>query len=133
MSINQENIQFSTTILSTSLSSSSLNVTGQNISRSDYQTTICQQEYIDKNANSIADNAAEYDKSCEDRLVHLIDKLHIENGKNQIEQQASSTHNRITVAAVTPTLLLANHISPSILSSTEKSHNVIVKPEVCVL
>lgn len=129
MSINQENIQFSTTILSpTSLSSSSLNVTGQNIRRSDYQTTICRQEYVDKNANSIADSATEYDKSCEDRLVHLIDKLHIENGKDQIERQTSSIHNRITVAAVTPTLLLSNHISSSILSSTEKSHN-IVKPE----
>ena len=115
----------------TSLSASSLNATGQNASSCNYQTSMT--EYVDKNANSIADSSTDYGKSlCEDRLVHLIDKLHIENGKGQMERQISSTHNRISVAAVAPALLLANHISPSILSNTEKSHNTNMKSEVCL-
>ncbi|XP_043577726.1 GTPase-activating protein and VPS9 domain-containing protein 1 isoform X1 [Bombus pyrosoma] len=130
ISINQENMQFPTTVVlspTNSLSASSLNVTGQNASRSDYQSSVT--EYVDKNANSIDGSSANYDKSiCEDRLVHLIDKLHIENGKSQMEQ-TSSTHNRISVAAVAPALLLANHISPPTLSSTEKSHNTNIKLE----
>ncbi|KAK1119373.1 hypothetical protein K0M31_013207 [Melipona bicolor] len=131
MLINQENMQFPANIVllpTTSLSASSLNVTGQNASGSNYQTSMT--EYVDKNANSIADSSTDYGKSlCEDRLVHLIDKLHIENGKGQMERQISSTRNRISVAAVAPALLLANHISPSILSNAEKSHNTNVKSE----
>lgn len=65
-------------------------------------------------------------------MVHLMDKLHIENGKVQMERQAPLTHrNRIGAAAVTPALLLANHISPPTLSGTEKPGSVRAKPEVC--
>ncbi|OAD57061.1 GTPase-activating protein and VPS9 domain-containing protein 1, partial [Eufriesea mexicana] len=130
MPINPENIQFPTTVnLSpTTLSVSSLSVTEQNGNRADCESNMI--KYIDKNANSVAGSTTDYNKSlCEDRLVHLIDKLHIENEKVQIERQTSSTHNHISVAAVAPTLLLANHISPPTLSSTEKSHNASVKSE----
>lgn len=131
MPINSENIQFPTTVIHspTTLSVSSLNVSEQNENRADCQSNVI--KYVDKNANSVADSTIDYNKSlCEDRLVHLIDKLHIENEKVQIERQTSSTHNHISVAAVAPALLLANHISPPTLLNTEKSLNANVKPEV---
>nr|XP_034194503.1 GTPase-activating protein and VPS9 domain-containing protein 1 [Osmia lignaria]XP_034194504.1 GTPase-activating protein and VPS9 domain-containing protein 1 [Osmia lignaria] len=85
-------------------------------------------EYVDKNANNIG-IAADYNKQLrEDGLVRLIDKLHIENGKGQMERQAS-THNRIGAAAVAPALLLANHISPPILSNSKKLSNINSKQE----
>ncbi|XP_076183626.1 GTPase activating protein and VPS9 domains 1 isoform X2 [Ptiloglossa arizonensis] len=129
MPINREDIRSSVTVSpspTTSPSASSSNVTGQNENRSDYQRSGI--EYVDKNANNIC-NAMDYGKSLrEDRLVCLIDKLHIDDGKGQIEQQ-TSIHNHIGVAAVTPALLLANHISPPVLSNTEQSHNIDTKPE----
>lgn len=83
-------------------------------------------EYVDKNANNISNT--DYGKPLrEDRLVHLIDKLHIDNGK-QVERQTTA-HNHIAAAAVAPALLLANHISAPVLP--EKSQNGDVKTEVC--
>ncbi|XP_076627267.1 GTPase activating protein and VPS9 domains 1 [Colletes latitarsis] len=110
----------------TSPSASSSNITGQNENRSDYQRGTI--EYVDKNANNIG-SVRDYGKSLrEDGLVHLMDKLHIDDGKGQMEQQ-TSTHNHIGVAAVAPALLLANHISPPVLSSAEQSRNIDAKSE----
>ncbi|XP_076233243.1 GTPase activating protein and VPS9 domains 1 isoform X2 [Calliopsis andreniformis] len=64
----------------------------------------------------------------EDRLVHLMDKLHIEVGNNQIERQTSA-RNHIGAAAVAPALLLANHISLPGLSAAEKPRNIDMKTE----
>lgn len=132
---NREDAQFSATIPSsptTSPSMSSTNVTEQIENRSDYRGNTV--EYVDKNANNIS-NITDYGKSLRaDTLVHLIDKLHIDDGKSQMERQTNSSHNHIGIAAVTPALLLANHISPPVLSSSEKSHNtdLTLKSEVCV-
>ncbi|KOC65886.1 GTPase-activating protein and VPS9 domain-containing protein 1 [Habropoda laboriosa] len=131
--VSRENTRFSRTgsfSLSPTASptASSSNVIVQSVIRCDYQRSMT--EYIDKNANNIAGDAIDYDKSlCEDRLVHLIDKLHIENGKGQMERQICSTHNHIGVAAVAPALLLANHISPPTLLNIEKSRNSNAKTE----
>lgn len=103
---------------------SSSNVTGRGGTKSDYQRSTM--EYVDKNANNISN--ADYGKPLrEDRLVHLIDKLHIDNGK-QVERQTTA-HNHIAAAAVAPALLLANHISAPVLP--EKSQNGDAKTEVC--
>jgi len=84
-------------------------------------------EYVDKNANNISNT--DYGKPLrEDRLVHLIDKLQIDNGK-QVERQATA-HNHIAAAAVAPALLLANHISAPVLP--EKPQNGDAKAEVCI-
>lgn len=84
-------------------------------------------EYVDKNANNISNT--DYGKPLrDDRLVHLIDKLQIDNGK-QVERQAPA-HNHIVAAAVAPALLLANHISVPVLP--EKSQNGDAKTEVCI-
>ncbi|KAM0728580.1 GTPase-activating protein and VPS9 domain-containing protein 1 [Formica fusca] len=101
---------------------SSSNVTGRGGTKSDYRRSTM--EYVDKNANNISN--ADYGKPLrEDRLVHLIDKLHIDNGK-QVERQTTA-HNHIAAAAVAPALLLANHISAPVLP--EKSQNGDVKTE----
>ncbi|XP_076292582.1 GTPase activating protein and VPS9 domains 1 isoform X1 [Lasioglossum baleicum] len=116
--------------MTTSSSVSSTNATGRNdIIRTEYQTGTV--EYVDKNANNIGNVTSDYvDKSLrEDRLVHLIDKLHIDDGKNLMERQTNTTHNHIGIAAVTPALLLANHISPPSLSSMDKTRNTDVKSE----
>lgn len=85
-------------------------------------------EYVDKNANNI--NNVDYGKSLrEDRLVHLIDKLQIDNGKHQVERPGTA-HNHIIAAAVAPALLLANHISAPVLP--EKPQNGDAKAEVCI-
>ncbi|CAK9813080.1 GTPase-activating protein and VPS9 domain-containing protein 1 [Anthophora quadrimaculata] len=133
VSLNHESTRFSATgsfSLSPTASptASSSNMLGPSAIRCDYQRSMT--EYIDKNANNVAGDAIDYDKSlCEDRLVHLIDKLHIENGRSQMERQTCLTHNRIGVAAVAPALLLANHISPPTLLSIEKSRNTNTKTE----
>lgn len=119
------NVSLTPTALPSSVSFSNMAERNAN-DKMDHQSTVT--EYVDKNANNIG-NAMDYNKPLrEDRLVYLIDKLHIENGKSQVERQAS-THNRIGAAAVAPTLLLANHISPPILSSVKRSSSVNVKPE----
>ncbi|XP_012231698.1 GTPase-activating protein and VPS9 domain-containing protein 1 isoform X2 [Linepithema humile] len=101
---------------------SSSNVTGRGGTKSDYRRSTM--EYVDKNANNI--NNTDYSKPLrEDRLVHLIDKLQIDNDK-QAERQATA-HNHIAAAAVAPALLLANHISAPVLP--EKSQNGNVKAE----
>ncbi|KZC13342.1 GTPase-activating protein and VPS9 domain-containing protein 1 [Dufourea novaeangliae] len=119
--------------LCTSPSAFVTNVTEQNENRSDYRRSTI--EYVDKNANNIG-NVTDYDKSLhEDRLVRLIDKLHIDEGKSQTERRANSTHNHIGIAAVTPALLLANHISPPVLANAEKPRNSDGKSEelgICV-
>lgn len=103
----------------------SSNVTGRGGTKSDYRRSTM--EYVDKNANSISN--MDYGKPLrDDRLVHLIDKLQIDNGK-QVERQAPA-HNHIAAAAVAPALLLANHISAPVLS--EKSQNSDAKTEVCI-
>lgn len=105
---------------------SSSNVTGRGGTKSDYRRSTM--EYVDKNANNISNT--DYGKPLrEDRLVHLIDKLQIDNDK-QVERQATA-HNHIAAAAVAPALLLANHISAPVLP--EKSQNGNVKAEVCIL
>lgn len=82
-------------------------------------------EYVDKNANTI--NSTDYGKPFhEDSLVQLIDKLQIDNDSNLVDQAA---HNHIGAAAVTPALLLANHINAPTLSN-EKLHNGDTKGEV---
>ncbi|XP_071573077.1 GTPase-activating protein and VPS9 domain-containing protein 1 isoform X3 [Temnothorax nylanderi] len=59
---------------------SSSNVTGRGGTRSDYRRSTM--EYVDKNANNI--NNMDYGKPLrDDRLVHLIDKLQIDNEKSQ--------------------------------------------------
>jgi len=104
---------------------SSSNVTGRGGTKSDYRRSTM--EYVDKNANNISN--VDYGKSLrDDRLVHLIDKLQIDNGK-QVEHQAPA-HNHIAAAAVAPALLLANHISAPVLS--EKPQNGDAKTEVCM-
>lgn len=104
---------------------SSSNVTGRGGTKSDYRRSTM--EYVDKNANNISN--MDYGKPLrDDRLVHLIDKLQIDNGK-QVERQAPA-HNHIAAAAVAPALLLANHISAPVLP--EKSQNGDVKTEVCI-
>ncbi|XP_031844110.1 GTPase activating protein and VPS9 domains 1 isoform X2 [Nomia melanderi] len=124
MSSNREGAGFSATIPSspaTSPSASSANATERNENGTDYRGNAL--EYVDKNANNIG-HITDYGKSLgEDTLVHLIDKLHIDDGKSQMERQTSSSHNHIGIAAVTPALLLANHLSPPVLSSSEKSQN----------
>ncbi|XP_011690803.1 PREDICTED: GTPase-activating protein and VPS9 domain-containing protein 1 isoform X2 [Wasmannia auropunctata] len=101
---------------------SSSNVTGRGGTKSDYRRSTM--EYVDKNANNISNT--EYGKPLrDDRLVHLIDKLQIDNGK-QVERQAPA-HNHIAAAAVAPALLLANHISAPVLP--EKSQNGDAKTE----
>lgn len=101
---------------------SSSNVTGRGGTKSDYRRSTM--EYVDKNANNISNT--DYGKPLrEDRLVHLIDKLHIDNGK-QVERQTTA---HIVAAAVAPALLLANHISAPVLP--EKSQNGDAKTEVC--
>lgn len=103
---------------------SSSNVTGRGGTKSDYRYSTM--EYVDKNANNI--NNLEYGKFLrEDRLTHLIDKLHIDNGKHQVKRQGTA-HNHIVAAAVAPALLLANHISAPVLS--EKPQNGDAKSEV---
>ncbi|XP_034936042.1 receptor-mediated endocytosis protein 6 homolog [Chelonus insularis] len=98
------------------------NVTGQGGTASDYRRSTM--EYVDNNANNVSN--MEYGKSvAEDRLIHLIDKLHIDNGKNNNECQSLSSH--IGAAAVAPTLLLANHISAP--SLPEKLPNGGIKLE----
>jgi len=102
----------------------SSNVTGRGGTKSDYRRSTM--EYVDKNANNISNT--DYGKPLrEDRLVHLIDKLQIDNDK-QVERQATA-HNHIAAAAVAPALLLANHISAPVLP--EKPQNGSVKTEVC--
>lgn len=104
---------------------SSSNVTGRGGTKSDYRRSTM--EYVDKNANNISN--MDYGKPLrDDRLVHLIDKLQIDNGK-QVERQAPA-HNHIAAAAVAPALLLANHISAPVLP--EKSQNGDAKTEVCI-
>lgn len=116
----------SPTAPSSSPSPSSSNVTGRGGTKSDYRRSTM--EYVDKNANNI--NNMDYGKSLrEDRLVHLIDKLQIDNGK-QVEGNQGTAHNHIAVAAVAPALLLANHISAPVLP--EKLQNGDTKIEVCV-
>lgn len=106
---------------------SSSNVTGHGGAKSDYRRNTM--DYVDKNANNI--NNIDYGKSLrEDRFVHLIDKIHIDNGKHQVERQGIA-HNHIAAAAVAPALLLANHISVPVLP--EKSQNGDTKSEVSVL
>ncbi|KYQ50700.1 GTPase-activating protein and VPS9 domain-containing protein 1 [Trachymyrmex zeteki] len=101
---------------------SSSNVTGRGGTKSDYRRSTM--EYVDKNANNISN--MDYTKPLrDDRLVHLIDKLQIDNGK-QVERQAPA-HNHIAAAAVAPALLLANHISAPVLP--EKSQNGDTKTE----
>lgn len=105
---------------------SSSNVTGRGGTKSDYRRSTM--EYVDKNANNI--NNMDYGKSLrEDRLVHLIDKLQIDNGKHQVERPGTA-HNHIVAAAVAPALLLANHISAPVLP--EKPQNGDAKAEVCI-
>ncbi|KAL0133577.1 hypothetical protein PUN28_000958 [Cardiocondyla obscurior] len=59
---------------------SSSNVTGRGGTSSDYRRSTM--EYVDKNANNISN--VDYGKSLrDDRLVHLIDKLQIDNEKFQ--------------------------------------------------
>lgn len=104
---------------------SSSNVTGRGGTKSDYRRSTM--EYVDKNANNISNT--DYGKPLrEDRLVHLIDKLQIDNDKS-VERQTTA-HNHIAVVAVTPALLLANHISAPVLP--EKSQNGDIKAEVCI-
>ncbi|XP_046589846.1 GTPase-activating protein and VPS9 domain-containing protein 1 isoform X3 [Neodiprion lecontei] len=106
-----------------SLTPSLWNVTGRGGAKSDYRRRTL--EYIDNNANNINDGD---DKSGgDDRLVHLMDKLHIDNGKTNSECSASSS-NHISAAAVAPALLLANHISAPALPN-EKLTNGDVKAE----
>lgn len=104
---------------------SSSNVTGRGGTKSDYRRSTM--EYVDKNANNISNADYGIKPLREDRLVHLIDKLHIDNGK-QVERQTTA-HNHIAAAAVAPALLLANHISAPVLP--EKSQNGDAKTEVC--
>nr|XP_033321965.1 GTPase-activating protein and VPS9 domain-containing protein 1 [Megalopta genalis] len=135
ISINREGAQFSATVSSSPVMSPSVpstNVAGRNENGREYRTSTV--EYVDKNANNIGNVTSDYiDKSLrEDRLVHLIDKLHIDNGKCQMERQTSSSGNHIGIAAVAPALLLANHISPPILSSMEKTCNNNAKSVVCL-
>ncbi|XP_018361242.1 PREDICTED: receptor-mediated endocytosis protein 6 homolog isoform X2 [Trachymyrmex cornetzi] len=59
---------------------SSSNVTGRGGTKSDYRRSTM--EYVDKNANNISN--MDYTKPLrDDRLVHLIDKLQIDNEKSQ--------------------------------------------------
>ncbi|KAG5321351.1 GAPD1 protein, partial [Pseudoatta argentina] len=59
---------------------SSSNVTGRGGTKSDYRRSTM--EYVDKNANNISN--MDYTKTLrDDRLVHLIDKLQIDNEKPQ--------------------------------------------------
>ncbi|XP_011167348.2 GTPase-activating protein and VPS9 domain-containing protein 1 isoform X3 [Solenopsis invicta] len=59
---------------------SSSNVTGRGGTKSDYRRSTM--EYVDKNANNISN--VDYGKPLrDDRLVHLIDKLQIDNEKSQ--------------------------------------------------
>ncbi|KAK2576023.1 hypothetical protein KPH14_007375 [Odynerus spinipes] len=103
-------------------SPSSSNVTGRGGTKSDYRRSTM--EYVDKNANTISNS--EYSKSFrEESLVQLIDKLQIDNDQSLVDQPV---HNHIGAAAVTPALLLANHISAPTLSN-EKLHNGDVKGE----
>ncbi|KAL2750898.1 receptor-mediated endocytosis protein 6 [Vespula maculifrons] len=103
-------------------SPSSSNVTGRGGTKSDYRRSTM--EYVDKNANTI--NSTDYGKPFhEDSLVQLIDKLQIDNDSNLVDQAA---HNHIGAAAVTPALLLANHINAPTLSN-EKLHNGDTKGE----
>lgn len=77
-------------------------------------------------------NEGDYKSGGDDRLVHLMDKLHIDNGKNNNERSAATSGNHISAAAVAPALLLANHISaPSI--PNKKLTNGDVKTEVSFL
>ncbi|CAL7948132.1 unnamed protein product [Xylocopa violacea] len=84
MSINQESMRFPVTAPLSPTTS---------VSASTLSTTVT--EYIDKNANNInVDNATitSYDKSsllCEDKLINLVEKLHIENGKDQMSNHIS--------------------------------------------
>ncbi|KAK0172061.1 hypothetical protein PV328_005429 [Microctonus aethiopoides] len=101
------------------------NVTGRGGTRSDYRRRTM--EYVDNNANNI-DNA-EYDKSMnDDRLVNLIDKLHIDNSSNKNNRESQSS-NHIGAAAVAPALLLANHISAPPLSNEKLSNGEIKSSE----
>jgi len=110
----------------TSPSPLSSNVTGRGGTKSDYRRSTM--EYVDKNANNI--NNTDYGKPLrEDRLVHLIDKLQIDNGK-QVERQATARNRITTTAIVVPALLLANHISAPVLP--EKPQNGDAKVEVCI-
>lgn len=90
-----------------SLTPSLWNVTGRGGAKSDYRRRTL--EYVDNNANTV--NDGEFKSSGDDRLVHLMDKLHIDNGKNNNERPATTSSNHISAAAVAPALLLANHIS----------------------
>ncbi|XP_026825737.1 GTPase-activating protein and VPS9 domain-containing protein 1 isoform X3 [Ooceraea biroi] len=100
----------------------SSNVTGRGGTKSDYQRSTM--EYVDKNANNISNT--DYGKPLrDDGLVHLMDKLQIDNGK-QVERQATA-HDHIAAAAVAPALLLANHISAPVLP--EKPQNGDAKAE----
>ncbi|XP_012287140.1 GTPase-activating protein and VPS9 domain-containing protein 1 isoform X2 [Orussus abietinus] len=107
-----------------SFTPSASNVTGRGGTRPDYRRNTM--EYVDNNANNIGN--LEYGKSVgEDRLVHLIDKLHIDNGKSNNERQNTNS-NHVGAAAVAPALLLANHISAPGLP-VEKMANGDVKGE----
>ncbi|XP_048505942.1 GTPase-activating protein and VPS9 domain-containing protein 1 isoform X2 [Athalia rosae] len=106
-----------------SLTPSLWNVTGRGGAKSDYRRRTL--EYVDNNANTV--NDGDYKLGGDDRLVHLMDKLHIDNSKNNNEGPASSS-NHISAAAVAPALLLANHISAPSLPS-EKLTNGDVKTE----
>ncbi|XP_017887032.1 GTPase-activating protein and VPS9 domain-containing protein 1 isoform X2 [Ceratina calcarata] len=124
----QENAQLPTSIsLSPTTSPTSISDMAEQ-SRSNYSTITT--EYIDKNANNIGSDSIDYGKTPCEGMVDLMDKLHIEDAKDQMEQQNSSHHNAIATAAVTPALLLANHISPPTLMNTEKSHNVPKSEEI---
>lgn len=89
-------------------------------------------EYVDKNANNIGSDT-DYEKALrEDRSVHPIDNLGIDDDRKSQAERQNSTRNHIGAAAVAPAaLLLANHISLPGLSTTEKPRNSDAKPEVC--
>ncbi|XP_015600361.1 GTPase-activating protein and VPS9 domain-containing protein 1 isoform X3 [Cephus cinctus] len=107
-----------------SLSPSGWHITGRNGSKLDSRRSAI--EYVDNNANNV--NNMDYGKPLgENRLVHLIDKLQIDNGRSTNERQGAS-NNHIGAAAVAPALLLANHISAPVLPN-EKLPNGDVKTE----
>ena len=104
------------------------NVTGRGGTRHDYRQST--RDYVDSNANRSGTSSSAgggAGGNSDDRLVHLIDKLHIDNGKSNGECQSTSNH--IGAVAVAPALLLANHISVPVLPS-DKLVNGDVKPEV---
>jgi hypothetical protein len=102
----------------TPLSPSSSSVAGRDGAKVDSRS------YVDNNANSI--NGADCGKPCaEDRLVHLIDKLQIDESSKLAGEtsQESATGNHIGAAAVAPALLLANHINAPTMTLNRKLPN----------